>query len=105
MSDVNTFIETIGKDVGGTVVPKVHDFLGALIQDLFQRYRPELVGELRTHIVNGGVAVTGQSIKLDVKRRDTGESVSTLDIPVSITIRVDPIALTLQNTTIRLDVR
>src|SRR3954468_19037411 len=100
MSDVNTFIETIGKDVGGTVVPKVHDFLGALIQDVFQRYRPELVGELRTHIVNGGGGVTGQLIKIDVERRDTGQSVSTLDIPISITIRVDPIALTLQNTTI-----
>lgn len=104
MSDVNTFIENIGKDVGATVVPKVHDFLGALIQELFHRYRPELVGELRTHIVSNGVQITGQAIKLDVKRRDTGESVSTLDIPVSLTIRVDPIAVTLQDTTISLDV-
>jgi hypothetical protein len=104
MSDVNTFIDNIGKDVGATIVPKVHDFLGALIQELFQRYRPELVGELRTHIVNNGIEVTGQAIKLDVKRRDTGQSVSTLDIPVSLRIQVDPVAVTLQDTTIKLDV-
>ena len=104
MSDVNTFIDNIGKDVGATVAPKVHDFLGALIQELFQRYRPELVGELRTHIVNNGLEVTGQAIKLDVKRRDTGQSVSTLDIPVSLRIQIDPVAVTLQDTTIKLDV-
>jgi hypothetical protein len=104
MSDVNTFIENIGKDVGATVVPKVHDFLGALIQELFQRYRPELTGELRTHIVNNGIEVAGQAIKLDVKRRDTGQSVSTLDIPVSLRIQIDPVAVTLQDTTIKLEV-
>jgi hypothetical protein len=142
MSDVNTFIEAIGKDVSATVVPRiqgladtvsattfkeygprvstfanqlvkdiideqsatVRDFATALLQDLFQRYRPELAGELRARIVRDGVELTGQGIRLDLKRRDTGASVSSLDIPVSVKVKVDALAVTLQNTTIKLDV-
>src|SRR5688572_11867227 len=116
MSDVNTFIDTIGKDVATTVAPQidglakgigakatadyvpqitafanklvkqivdeqsvvVRDFSTKLIQDLFQRYRPELAGELRTRIVADGVEVVGQGVRLDVKRRDTGAVVSSL---------------------------
>ena len=104
MSDVNTFLDSIGSDVSATVAPKVHDFLSALIQELSQRYRPELVGELHTRIVSGGLEVTGQGVRLDVKRRDTGASVSSLDIPVSLKIRVDALGVTLSDTTIRLDV-
>jgi hypothetical protein len=104
MSDVNTFIDTIGKDVNDTVVPKVHDFVTALIQDLAQRYRPELVGELHTKIMNGRVELAGRGIRLDVKRRDTGASVASLDIPVSLTIKIDELAVKLQPGTIKLDV-
>jgi hypothetical protein len=142
MSDVNTFIEAIGKDVSATVVPRiqgladtvsattfkeyaprvstfanqlvkdiideqsatVRDFATALLQDLFQRYRPELAGELHARIVRDGVELTGQGIRLDLKRRDTGTSVSSLDIPVSVKVKVDAVAVTLQNTTIKLDV-
>ena len=142
MSDVNTFIDAIGKDVSATVVPKiehlaeeinakahadygprvsafanqlvkdiiseqsatVRDFVTALIQELSQRYRPELVGELHTRIVQDGLEVTGQGVKLDLKRRDTGASVTSLDIPVSLTIKVDALTVALQKTTIKLDV-
>jgi hypothetical protein len=142
VSDVNTFIDTIGKDVSGRVVPQierlaqeistrtftqygprvsafasqlakdiideqsatVRDFVTGLIQDVFQRYRPELAGELHTRIVQGGLEVTGRSVRLDVKRRDTGEAVSSLDIPVSLTIKVDALGVTLQNATVDLDV-
>jgi len=142
MSDVNAFIDAIGKDISATVVPRieglaarigekalteygprvsaftnqlvkeiideqsatVRDFVTALIQDLFQRYRPELVGELHTRIVHGGVELTGQGIRLDLKRRDTGASVSSLAIPVSVQIKVDELAVKLQDTTIKLDV-
>ncbi|HLG17617.1 MAG TPA: hypothetical protein VJH03_24450 [Blastocatellia bacterium] len=142
MSDVNEFIDSIGKDVSATVVPKVEhlvegisarvfseygprisefanqlvkdvideqsatvrDFLIAMIQDLFARYRPELQGELHTRLVQDGLQLTGQGIKLDVKRRDTGESVSSLDIPVSLKIKFDEVAVTLKDTTIKLDV-
>jgi hypothetical protein len=142
MSDVNTFIETIGKDVNTTVVPRieglakgigakalsdyvpkisafanqlvkeiideqsvaVRDFSAALIQDLFHRYRPEVAGQLRTRVVNGGLEVVGEGVRLDVKRRDTGAVVSSLDIPVSLKIQVDGLSLNLTETTIGLDV-
>jgi NADPH-dependent curcumin reductase CurA len=142
MSDVNTFIDTIGKDISATVSPRienlaeqittktftqygprvsefasqlvkdvieeqsatVRDFVTALIQDLFQRYRPELAGELHTRIVQGGLEITGRDVRLDLKRRDTGASVSSLDIPVSLTIKVDPLGMTLKNATVSLDV-
>ena len=110
MSDVNAFIDAIGKDVNATVVPRVEslaegigakaladyvpkiaafanqlvkeivdeqsvvvrDFTAALIQDLFQRYRPEIAGQLRTKVVRDGLAVVGEGVRLDLKRRDTG---------------------------------
>lgn len=142
MSDVNTFIDAIGRDVTTAVVPRVEhlaevigtktfteysprvsafanqlvkdiideqsatvrDFVTALIQELSQRYRPELLGELHTKIVRDGVVLTGQGIRLDLKRRDTGASVSSLDIPVSVTIKIPELGVTLQNATIKLDV-
>src|SRR5262245_17000778 len=142
MSDVNAFIDAIGRDVNATVTPRVEslaksigakaqsdyvpkisafadqlvkqiideqsvvvrDFVSKLIQDLFQRYRPELSGELRTHVVQGGLQLSGQNIRLDLKRRDTGAAVSSLDIPVSLKINVGDLGLTIQDATIKLDV-
>ena len=66
----------------------VRDFVTALTQDLFHRYRPELTGELHTRIVSGGLQLTGQNVRLDLKRRDTGAAVSSLDIPVSLAIKI-----------------
>ena len=115
MSDVNTFIDSIGKDVNAVVVPRVdqlakglsasvHDIAIALIQDLTQRYRPEIAGELQAHIVKGGLEVTGQNVRLDLKRRDTGAPVASLDIPIAVTIAIPDLSVNLQKTTIRLDV-
>jgi hypothetical protein len=142
MSDVNAFIDAIGKDVSATVVPEIErlaegisakaladygprvsafanqlvkdiihdqsatirDFVAGLILELSQRYRPEVVGELHARMAQGGVELTGQGIKLNLKRRDTGASVSSLDLPVSLKIKVDELAVSLQKTTIRLDV-
>ena len=75
----------------------------AVIQDIFDRYQPQLAGELRATIVQGGLAITGNQVRLDVTRRDTGAPVSSLDIPVSLTIALDDLSLILQDTTIRLD--
>jgi hypothetical protein len=142
MPDVNTFIDTIGKDISATVAPMierlaaeieskaftqygprvsafasqlakdiieeqsaaVRDFVSRVIQDLAQRYRPELVGELHTHIVQGGLELTGHNVRLDLKRRDTGTPVSSLDLPISLTIKVDALRVTLQNATVDLQV-
>ena len=48
--------------------------------------------------------LTGRGIRLDVKRRDTGAPIASLDIPVSLTIKVDQLNMTLQNAPIRFDV-
>ena len=142
MSDVNAFIDAIGKDVNGAVVPRivslaegigakaltdyvpkvsafanqlvkeivddqsavVRDFAAALIQDLFQRYRPEVAGDLRTKIVRDGVELIGEGVRLDLKHRDTGALVSSLDIPVSLKIRIDGLSLNITDATIALDV-
>jgi hypothetical protein len=142
MSDVNAFVDTIGKDVNAAVAPKIEEFAGTLsttaftkygprvsefahqlvkdiideqsatvrdfatglIQEIFQRYQPDLVGELHTRVVQGGLQLTGQGIRLDLKHRDTGAAVASLDIPVSITVKVDALGVTLQNATINLDV-
>ena len=141
MSDVNTFIDAIGKDISATVTPRidglvkgieqqavsdygpkvsafasqlvqqiineqsavVERFVATLIQDLFARYRPEVAGQLRTTIVNGGLQVVGDGVRLDLKRRDTGAVVSSLDIPVSLKIPIDGLSLSLTETTIGLD--
>lgn len=142
MSDVNGFIDAIGKDLSATVVPKIgtlaeqistktfneygprvsafagqlakqiideqsatiRDFVGGMIQDVFARYRPELAGELHTRVVPGGLEITGHGVRLEVKHRDTGAAVSSLDIPVSLTIKVDALGVTVQNATVTLDV-
>jgi hypothetical protein len=142
MSDVNAFIDAIGKDINATVVPRieslaegiaatahadyvpkisafanqlvkevveeqsvvVRDFVSKLIQDLFQRYRPDVAGDLRARIVQGGIELVGEGIRLDLTRRDTGALVASLDIPVSVKLKVDDLTLSVQDTTIGLDV-
>jgi hypothetical protein len=141
MSDVNTFIDAIGKDISPTVTPRidglvkgieqqaasdygpkisafasqlvqqivdeqsavVKHFVATLIQDLFARYRPEVTGQLRTTIVNGGIQVIGDGVRLDLKRRDTGAVVSSLDIPVSLKVPISGLSVSLTETTIGLD--
>jgi hypothetical protein len=101
---VSAFANQLVKEIIDEQSVVVRDFAAALIHDLFQRYRPELTGELHTHIVQDGLQVTGQGIRLDLTRRDTGATVSSLDIPVSLKIRIDPVALNIQDATIKLDV-
>ena len=142
MSDMNGFIDAIGRDATDTIVPRIEtlaneisgkaltdygpkvsafanqlvkdiideqsatfrEFVTMLLNDLLQRYRPELVGELHTKVVRDGVELTGQGVRLDVRRRDTGASVSSLDIPVSLKINVNELAVSLRDATIKLDV-
>ena len=101
---MSAFASQLAKDIIDEQSATVRDFVTGVIQDVFQRYRPELAGELQTRIVQGGLEVTGRGVRLDVKHRDSGVPVSSLDIPVSLTIKVDPLGVTLQNATVGLDV-
>jgi hypothetical protein len=142
MSDVNGFIDALGRDVTNTVGPRIEtfadglrdktltdygprlsafanqlvtdilneqsatfrEFITTLLQDLFQRYRPELVGEVHATVVPDGVQLTGQHIRLDLQRRDTGASVSSLDIPMSIKIKVPELTVNLRDATVTTEV-
>ena len=48
--------------------------------------------------------MVGEGVRLDLKRRDTGAVVSSLDIPISLTIKVEGVSLNVTETTIGLDV-
>jgi len=101
---VAAFADQLVKEIVDEQSIVVRDFVTKLIQDLFQRYRPDVVGDLRTKIVRDGIEIIGEGIRLDLKRRDTGAVVSSLDIPVSVKIKLDGLALTIQENTIKLDV-
>ena len=101
---VSAFAGQLVKEIIDEQSATVRDFVTRLIQDVFARYRPELAGELHTRIVQGGLQITGRGVRLDVKNRETGVPVSSLDIPVSLTIKVDALGVTLQNATVTLDV-
>jgi hypothetical protein len=101
---VSNFASQLVKDIIDEQSGNVREFVTAVIQDLSQRYRPEVAGELHTNLVNGCVELTGHGIRLDLKRRDTGAPVASLDLPVSLRIKVDELSLKLQNTPIRFDV-
>ena len=101
---VSAFANQLVKEIVAEQSVVVRDFATALLQELFQRYRPDVAGELRVKIVQDGLELAGEGIRLDVKRRDTGAVVSSLDIPVSIKIRVDGLALNIHDSTIGLDV-
>jgi len=101
---VSAFANQLVKEIIDDQSAVVRDFAVKLIQELFQRYRPELTGELHTRIVDGGVELAGAGIRLDLKRRGTETIVSSLDIPVALTIKVDALAVDIQDATIKLDV-
>jgi hypothetical protein len=101
---VSTFASGLVKDIIDEQSGTLRDFVTGLIQDLFQRYRPELGGELHANFVNGSVELSGHGIRLDLKRRDTGAPVASLDIPVSLQVKVDDLTVQLQNMPIRFDV-
>lgn len=101
---VSAFAGELAKDIVAEQSVTVRNFVTGLIQELSQRYRPELAGELHTRIVQGGIEVTGRGVRLELRNRETGVPVSSLDIPVALTIKVDALGVTLQNATIDLDV-
>jgi hypothetical protein len=59
---------------------------------------------VRAHIAQGGLDLTGQGVRLDLKRQDTGAVVASLDIPIAIRINVSDLSVTVKDTTIKLDV-
>ena len=101
---VSSFANELVKDIIKDQSATVRDFVTALVRELCQRYRPEVLGEVHARIAQGGLDLTGHGVKLDLKRQDTGAVVASLDIPIAIHINVSDLAVTLKDTTIKLDV-
>ena len=101
---ISAFASELVKDIIDEQAGAAGDLVTVLIRDLFQRYRPQLAGDLRANFLSGCVELTGNGIRLDLTRRDSGATVASLDFPVSLRIKVDDLAVTLQNTSIKLDV-
>ena len=101
---ISAFASELVKEIIDEQSGTLHDFVTGLIEEVCHRYQPELTGELHATMVPGAVQVTGQGVKLDVKNRETGASVSSLDIPVALTIKVADLKVQLQNTRIQLNV-
>jgi hypothetical protein len=101
---ISAFASQLVKDIIDEQAAAAGDLVTVMIRDLFQRYQPQLAGDLRANFLNGCVELTGNGIRLDLTRRDTGAPVASLDLPVSLRIKVDDLAVTLQNTSIKLDV-
>jgi hypothetical protein len=101
---VSAFANDLVQEIIREQSANVRDFVTSLVQELCQRYRPEILGEVHARIVQGGLDLTGQGVRLDLKRQDTGAVVASLDVPISIRINVSDLAVTLRDTTIKLDV-
>jgi hypothetical protein len=101
---LSAFANDLAQEIIREQSANVRDFVSSLIQELCQRYRPEILGEVHARIVQGGLDLTGQGVKLDLKRQDTGAVVASLDVPISIRINVSDLGVTLRDTTIKLDV-
>lgn len=101
---ISAFAGDLVKDIIKEQSANVRDLVTALIQELSQRYRPDVTGELHARLVQGALDLSGHGVKLDLKRQDTGAVVASLDIPINIRIKVDDLAVTLRDTTIKLDV-
>ena len=101
---ISAFASELVKEIIDEQSGTLHDFVTGLIEEVCHRYQPELTGELHATMVPGAIQVTGQGVKLDVKNRETGASVSSLDIPVALTIKVADLKVQLQNTRIQLNV-
>lgn len=101
---ISAFAGELVKEIIDEQSGTLRDFVTGLIEEVCHRYQPELTGELHATMVPGAVQVTGHGVKLDVKNRETGASVSSLDIPVALTIKVADLKVQLQNTRIQLNV-
>lgn len=101
---VSAFAGALVKEFIDDQTANAQTLVSSLIAELCQRYSSEIVGEVHARITQGGVDLTGHGVKLDVKRRDGSGVVASLDIPIAIAIRIDDLAVTVRDSTIKLDV-
>ena len=99
---VGQFIDELVKDIFAKQAGPIQDFLTSLIQDLASRYHPEVTGNLTTRVVDRGLEIESDDTKLELKKRETGDVVASLKIPVSVRINLEDFTVTLQEATVQI---
>jgi hypothetical protein len=97
------FANQLVKDIFAQQSGAIRDMIIGLVKDLVGRYDPALVGNLRTRIVENGIELASEDIRLEMKERATGGLVAALDLPVHFRVNVDEMFVKLDSATIRLD--
>ena len=105
--EVATFIHTLGEQIAADAAPQVEAFVNTLvkqifakqsdpirkfltdqIKDLAARYHPEVSGNLTTRIVENGIEIASTDTRLDLKDSRDNVVITSLDIPIRVTIDV-----------------
>ena len=90
------------KDIFEQQGERIQDFLTKLVQDLASRYHPEVTGNLTTRVVDRGIEIESVDTKLELKKRETGDVVASLKIPVSVKINLEDFTVTLDQATVQI---
>jgi hypothetical protein len=75
---------------------EVETFINSQIKDIVSRYQPEVLGNLKTKIVSGGIQLTSEDIRLVITNSKTTTEIARLDIPVNVNIKVDELFVELK---------
>jgi hypothetical protein len=100
---VRDFSNQIVKDIFTQQSPAIRDFVIGMVQSLVSRYEPVLAGNMHTTIVDQGIMLTSDDIRLEIKERGTGKSIASLDLPVNLRIDFKDLFVKLDSANIRLE--
>src|SRR5262245_20311804 len=99
---IGEFMDQLVKDIFAKQSQPIRHFLTALISDLATRYHPELGGNLTTRVVDNGIEIESTDTKLQVKKRETGDVVTALDIPIFVRINFNDFLVKLESGTVKI---
>jgi hypothetical protein len=118
---VQAFADQLVKDIAATATPKLRDFSNQLVKDIFTqqspairdfiisivqslvaRYEPTLAGNMHTALVDKGIMLTSDDIRLEIKERGTGKAIASLDLPVNFRIDFQDLFVKLDSANIQL---
>lgn len=119
---VQAFVDQLVKEIAAATTPKVRDFSNKLVKDIFTqqsgplrdfvikmvqdlvaRYEPVLAGNVHTKVVSGGIQLSSNDTRVEIKERATGRAVASLDLPVDF--RIDFREMTFELDEARLNVK
>ena len=99
---IGRFMDDLVRDIFAKQSQPIRDFLTALIKDLASRYHPQLGGNLTTRVIDNGIEIESTDTKLQVKKRETGDVVTELDIPIFVRINFNDFLVKLESGTVKI---